>query len=318
MVQVQKLSKRFGEVQALREITFEIGRGEVLGFLGPNGAGKTTTLRILAGYLRPTSGIAIVAGHDVQRQSLQVRRQIGVLTEDAPLYPEMTALEHLQLVADLRRIEARERERRIGDAAEVCGLFDVLARPAGELSKGLRQRVGLAQALLHDPAILLLDEPTSGLDPNQIRGIRELIREIGRHKTVIVSTHVLSEVQASCSRVLIISDGAIVADGEPNTLAARHAGGCYRLVIDRSSEDSEVIVAALRGLKGVEDVTLAPPYANEAAPLGAVAISLRALPEQRDLRRELFCCARDRGWILLELHRPAATLEDVFRRLTTE
>ncbi|MBK6846545.1 MAG: ATP-binding cassette domain-containing protein [Proteobacteria bacterium] len=319
MVQVRKLSKHFGRVQALRELTFELRRGEVLGFLGPNGAGKTTTLRLLTGYLRPTSGQALVAGYDVHEQSLEVRRQLGVVSEDTPLSPEMTPLEHLQFVAELRRIDPRAREQRIGDAVEVCGLFDVLTRATGELSKGLRQRVGLALALLHDPAILLLDEPTSGLDPNQIRELRELIRAIGRHKTVILSTHVLSEVQATCSRVLIISDGEIVADGEPHALAAQHAGASYQLLVEGGHEDGAAIVAALRGLPGVEQVALAPLVgAGAMPPRGAVSVSVRALPDRTDLRRELFCCARDHGWVLLELHRPPATLEDVFRRLTAD
>ena len=318
LVQVRGLSKRFGRVQALRELSFELNRGEVLGFLGPNGAGKTTTLRLLAGYLRPSSGQALVAGHDVHQAPLQVRRQLGVLTEDTPLYPEMTPLEHLQFVAELHRIDPRAREQRIGDAIEVCGLFDVLARPTGELSKGLRQRVGLAQALVHDPAILLLDEPTSGLDPNQIRELRALIREIGHFKTVILSTHVLSEVQATCSRVLIISDGAIVADGEPTALAARHASACYRLVVAEGRPHSDAIVAALGALRDVERVSLAPLIETIGAPAHALALQVHARPERADLRADLFCWARDQGWVLLELHRPPATLEDVFRQLTAD
>ena len=220
MIEVKDLAKDYGLVKALRGISFEVPAGEVLGFLGPNGAGKTTTTKILTCFMAPTAGTATVNGKNVLDHSLEVRRAIGYLPENTPIYTDMTSLEFLQFICSVREIPHNQRKKRIRELAEVCGLLDVLAKPIGDMSKGYRQRVGLAQAMLHDPPILILDEPTSGLDPNQIVEVRELIKEIGKEKTVILSTHILPEVQATCGRVIIIADGKLVADGSPDQLAA--------------------------------------------------------------------------------------------------
>jgi gliding motility-associated transport system ATP-binding protein len=223
LIRVDHLSKLYGSVRAVNDISFEVPKGEVLGFLGPNGAGKSTTMKVLTCFLAPTSGRAEVAGHDVYTQSLEVRRKIGYLPEDTPLYKDMVVLEYLDYVTELRKIPRGERRRRIKQIGDVTGIHAVLGKKIGELSRGYRQRVGLTQAMVHDPDLLILDEPTSGLDPNQIVEIRQLITAIGKEKTVILSTHILPEVKATCSRVVIIADGKIVADGRPDDLAARDA-----------------------------------------------------------------------------------------------
>src|SRR6516162_2216540 len=225
MISIEGLSKSYGATQALRGVSFEVPRGQVVGFLGPNGAGKTTTMRILAGYASPTSGSAKVGGIDVVLDPIASRRMIGYLPENNPLYEEMMVLDFLHFVARVRGVAAGEERERIKNAVERCGLKSVISRDIGQLSKGFRQRVGLAQAILHDPDLLILDEPTSGLDPNQIAEIRHLIKELGREKTVILSTHILSEVQSTCGRVLIINEGKLVADDSPERLALGGGGG---------------------------------------------------------------------------------------------
>jgi len=220
-IKTDRLTKLYGPATAVNEISFEVPRGQVLGFLGPNGAGKSTTMKMLTCYLTPTRGRAEVAGFDVYTQSLEVRRRIGYLPEDTPLYKDMTVLEYLEYVARLRRVPAGERRARLKRIGETTGILHVLGKLIGELSRGYRQRVGLTQAMLHEPEILILDEPTNGLDPNQIVEIRALIKELGKEKTVILSTHILPEVQATCDRVVIISDGRLVADGRPDDLVAR-------------------------------------------------------------------------------------------------
>jgi len=213
MININNLCKYYGETKAVDDISFEIRQGEILGFLGPNGAGKSTTVRVITCFIPPTSGSVTVDGLDVTQQSLEVRRKIGYLPENTPLYQDMNPVEFLRYAAELRHIAKDQINTRIRKMVEVCGLQEVLAKNIAALSKGYRQRVGLAQALIHDPDILILDEPTSGLDPNQIVEIRNMIKELGREKTVILCTHILSEVQATCDRAMIINRGKIVADG---------------------------------------------------------------------------------------------------------
>jgi ABC-2 type transport system ATP-binding protein len=307
MIRCDRLSKSYGAYMAVRDVTFQVARGEVLGFLGPNGAGKSTTMKILTCYLTPTFGRAEVAGFDCYTQSLDVRRRIGYLPEDTPLYKDMTVLEYLLYVTELRRIPHRERRSRIRTIGETTGILSVVGKKIGELSRGFRQRVGLTQALVHDPDVLVLDEPTSGLDPNQIVEIRQLIQKIGREKTVILSTHILPEVQATCSRVVIISDGRLVADGRPDELVAREKTNRFRLLLEKKVVPPEV-KEKLSAIAGVTAVT------DEDAEEGT--IQFHVLTDGADVRRDIYRCAVESGWPLLELDRREASLEEVFARLT--
>jgi len=309
MIKVDELTKDYGVHRAVDHVSFEMRAGEVLGFLGPNGAGKTTTMRILTCFLAPTSGRAQVAGFDVSDQSLEVRQKIGYLPEDTPLYRDMLVYNYLDFVAEIRSLPKEKRRAKIKDVAGLCAIADHLGRPIAELSKGYRQRVGLAQAMLHDPEILILDEPTSGLDPNQIVEIRSLIKEIGKQKTVILSTHILPEVQATCSRVIIIAGGKLVADGTPEELQARERGNRYSIIIEGApAEAVRQKIGAISGVARCE----ARPGGN-----GATELIVDASGSE-DLRRPLFRAAVDNGWTMLELARKSASLEDVFRKLTTE
>jgi ABC-2 type transport system ATP-binding protein len=310
MIEVEGLTKNYGPTRAVNNVSFSVRRGEVLGFLGPNGAGKSTTMKILTCYLAPTAGRAVVAGHDVFDDSLEVRKRIGYLPEDTPIYRDMTVVEFLRFAAEMRAMDPAKIEGRIKEIGGRCGLGDVAGKLVGELSKGFRQRVGLAQAMLHDPDIVILDEPTSGLDPNQIVEIRSLIKEIGREKTVILSTHILPEVQATCSRVLIISGGKLVADGTPDELRARERGGRYRVVVESNGVPKDAIRDRLAALAGVRRCELV------AGEDGAHVFAIDA-GGASDLRKPIFRAAVDNRWTLLELAREAASLEDVFRNLTT-
>jgi ABC-2 type transport system ATP-binding protein len=311
MIRVENLTKDYGLVRAVDKVTFNVHKGEVLGFLGPNGAGKSTTMKMLTCYIAPTSGVATVAGHDVFDQSLEVRRRLGYLPEDTPLYRDMTVREYLEFSAEMRQMEPTKRGRRIKEIGGRCGLGDVAGKLVGELSKGFRQRLGLAQAMLHDPDILILDEPTSGLDPNQIVEIRQLIKELGQEKTVILSTHILPEVQATCSRILIISGGKLVADDTPEALRAREKGSRYRVVFQANGLAQDAIGDKLRAIHGVAHCV---KVATEA---GAHAFALDA-GSDADLRGAIFRAAVDNHWPLLELTRESVSLEDVFRTLTTK
>ena len=310
MIQVENLTKFYGATRAVDDVTFNVRKGEVLGFLGTNGAGKSTTMKVLTCYLAPTAGRAEVAGFDVFDNSLEVRKHLGYLPEDTPLYKDMTVLEYLQFAAAMRGMPSDRSEKRIKEIGGRCGLHEVAGKLVGELSRGYRQRAGLAQAMLDDPDILILDEPTSGLDPNQIVEIRQLIKEVGKEKTVILSTHILPEVQATCSRILIISSGKLVADGSPDELRAREKASRYRLVVEASGATAEAVKARLGSIKGVSrcETVLGED--------GAHAFSLDAAGDE-DLRKVLFRAAVDNKWTLLELHREAASLETVFRNLTT-
>jgi ABC-2 type transport system ATP-binding protein len=311
MIQVDGLTKDYGPTRAVDQVTFNVHKGEVLGFLGPNGAGKSTTMKILTCYLAPTAGSATVAGYDVFENSLEVRRRIGYLPEDTPIYRDMTVLEFLQFAGDMRGMPRDKSEGRIKEIGGRCGLQEVAGKLVGELSKGYRQRLGLAQAMLHDPDILILDEPTSGLDPNQIVEIRSLIKEIGREKTVILSTHILPEVQATCSRILIVSGGKLVADGTPDALRARERGSRYRVVIESNGVTKDAIRARLASITGVARCETVP------AEDGAHTFTIDATASE-DLRKSIFRAAVDNKWTLLELGRESASLEDVFRHLTTQ
>jgi ABC-2 type transport system ATP-binding protein len=310
MIEVEDLTKNYGYTRAVNQVSFSVRRGEVLGFLGPNGAGKSTTMKMLTCYLAPSAGRAVVAGHDVFDDSLNVRKHVGYLPEDTPIYRDMTVVEFLQFAAAMRGMDPAKVDGRIKEIGVRCGLGDVAGKLVGELSKGFRQRVGLAQAILHDPDIVILDEPTSGLDPNQIVEIRSLIKEIGREKTVILSTHILPEVQATCSRVVIISGGKLVADGTPDELRARERGGRYRVVIESNGVPKDAIRDRLASLAGV---TRCEMVAGED---GSHAFAIDA-GGVLDLRKPIFKVAVDNRWTLLELGREAASLEDVFRNLTT-
>ncbi len=308
MIEVRNLTKRYGPERAVDDISFEVRRGEVLGFLGPNGAGKSTTMKVITCYLPPTEGTVVVDGKDVRSDSLAVRGKVGYLPESTALYHDMVTYDYLRFVASMRGIPDDQHSARIAEMVDVCGLEAVLGKRIDALSKGYRQRVGLAQAMIHDPPILILDEPTSGLDPNQIIEIRELIRRIGQEKTVILSTHILSEVQASCDRVLIIHRGKLVADGTPEDLQASFSGG------------QTVVVGVLNGepdvgerMSAIEGVRV---LGREDAPNGESLWTVSA-EGSADIRPDLFRLAVDHGWTLTELHREQVNLEDVFRQLTT-
>jgi ABC-2 type transport system ATP-binding protein len=308
MIQVSNLTKRFGPTIAVENVSFEVHRGEVVGFLGPNGAGKTTTMRVLTCYLPADEGGARIAGFDVADQSTEVRRRIGYLPESAPLYSEMGVIDYLDFVGEVRGLDPARRRQRIQEMIEVCGLSKVLMKDVGELSKGYRQRVGLAQTLIHDPDVLILDEPTSGLDPNQIIEIRQLIQAIGREKTVILSTHILPEVNATCGRVIIINNGRLVADGAPAELAERSHGGERIFVTVRGPKpEVEAKLATVPGVRSLREVA-EPSDGRVRYEVVSAAGS--------DPAEELFQVAADNRWPLSELYREASTLEDVFIQLT--
>jgi ABC-2 type transport system ATP-binding protein len=309
MIRAEGLSKHYGSTRAVDGISFEVFRKEVVGFLGPNGAGKTTTMKILTCFLAPTKGDAFIGGHSVWEQSLEIRKMLGYLPEDTPLYRDMTVLEYLEFIADVRGIERDVRRKKIKSMVDLCGLGNVIGRVVGELSKGYRQRVGLAQAMIHDPEVLILDEPTSGLDPNQIADIRALIKELGKEKTVILSTHILPEVQNTCGRVIIINQGRLVADGKPEELQARLEGARYHVIVEKSDGNAALLKDKLKGITGVKACTLVD------APEREVAFAIDSVG-QSDLRRELRLAVEQNGGGLLELRRDALSLEDVFRKLT--
>src|SRR5262245_51328191 len=288
MLEVSDITKIYGTRTVVDRVSFTVPKGEILGFLGPNGAGKTTTMRIIAGYVPPTSGTAKVAGFDVQEQPLEVKKRIGYLPEHPPLYRDMLVRAYLDFVARLRGVPRRQVKPRVDRALERCGLGDVSGRLIGLLSKGYQQRVGLAQAILHEPDLLILDEPTVGLDPTQIRDIRALIKSFAGDHTVILSTHILAEVRLTCHRVIIINDGRIAAEDTVEALEAR-GGGRVLVRFARRAEGAE---AALRMLAGVASV------ATQEGPDGALVVSQRA---GQDAREEIAALAVGRGWGLLEM-----------------
>lgn len=313
LVEARDLQKQYRATRAVRGISFKVSRGEVVGFLGPNGAGKSTTMKMLTGYLRPSAGSAYVGGVDVEKEPLAARRILGYLPESAPLYDEMMVVDFLHFIAELRGVEPNKRTQRLRDACERCGLMKVLGKDIGQLSKGFRQRVGLAQTLLHDPDLLILDEPTSGLDPNQIIEIRELIRDLGREKTVILSTHILPEVQATCGRIIIVNDGKLVVDDRPDVLAQGESGTVIRLVVKNRLGrvlNREQLHKVLSHVPGVHNVD---PQDGEGGE--TVGFTLRATGTV-DPREGIFDAAVSNDFVILDLHRERVSLEDTFRRLT--
>lgn len=310
MIEVKNLSKHFGTTRAVDGISFEVNRGDILGFLGPNAAGKTTTMRVLTCFITPTTGTAIVGGHDILDNPLEVRKLIGYLPENTPLYNDARVCDFLDFAARIRRIPCSRRRFAIDRVVETTSIQSVFTRPIGQLSKGFRQRVGLAQAMLHDPEILIMDEPTSGLDPKQIIEIRNLIKELGKQKTVILSTHILPEVSATCNRVLIINRGKIAASGTPAELEKKAKDESIFYARIKGPED--VVSAKLREIKHVTDVAI---QSRSQSGFCRYAIHTKG---DIDVGSEVFCVVRDNNWTLSELHREAVTLEDVFLKLTTD
>ena len=307
MIETSQLTKTYGSTRALDHVTFAIQPGEVVGLLGPNGAGKTTMLKMLAGYLPPTEGAARVAHFDIVEESLQVRERIGYLPETNPLYEELAVYESLEWTARLRGLAASRYAGAIRKVIEQCGLGAVVGKDIAHLSKGFRQRVGLAQAILHDPEILILDEPTSGLDPNQQSEVLQLIGELKQKKTVLLSTHILSEAQAACDRVLIIHQGKIVADGTPDLLREQMVKG-QRLLVELKAP-AEAARDTLSRLPGLERVTVQ----KESGP--QVVLLLES--QGADLREAVFNAAVQNHWPIFQMTPEQYSLDDVFRNLTT-
>jgi ABC-2 type transport system ATP-binding protein len=307
MLEICNLVKKFGPVVAVDNVSFSVPAGEVLGFLGPNGAGKSTTMKMITGFLAPSAGTAVVCGHDIQTEPLAAKRRIGYLPEGAPAYPDMTAAEFLDFIAHIRGFRGAEARRRIAYIAELIHIADVLHQPIDTLSKGYRRRVGVAQALLHDPAVLILDEPTDGLDPNQKYEMRGIIQALSPHKAIVISTHLLEEVEAVCSRAIIIAHGRVLADGTPADLAARSRyHNAVRL--DLASGDATAIAAELQQLPGVALVEIAADsghatlwvFAQDGQPISDAIVRL----------------ARARGWPVTGLYVERGRLDDVFRTIT--
>lgn len=303
MIQVEGLTKDYGKRRAVENLTFRVDRGEILGFLGPNGAGKTTVMRILCGFMPPTSGIAAVAGFDVVEQSLQVRKRVGYLPETVPLYPDMTVFDYLTYMGDLRHLP--DVEERVDDVLEIVHMEDRADGYISNLSKGMRQRIGLAQALLHEPEVLILDEPTIGLDPAQIRDVRNLIREIGKERTVMLSTHILSEAQQICDRILIINKGHIVAEDTPEMLQSRFTGSQrFVLYVDGNADGLEKIVVEVPGVEQV--------IHNEKG-----GVEIETSPGT-DARPQVARAVINADYDLIELRPVDISLEEIYLELTRD
>jgi ABC-2 type transport system ATP-binding protein len=308
MITALHLTKKYPGRLAVNDMTFEVGHREVVGFLGPNGSGKTTTMRMLCGYITPNGGTARVAGYDVLKYPMEVRKRIGYLPENCPLYPDMRVDEYLHFRAALKGVAGKNRKSRVNEVKELCGLTDNGNRIIGHLSKGYRQRVGLAEALVHDPELLILDEPTIGLDPNQIRQVRQLIRTLGQRHTILLSTHILSEVEAVCRRVLIIKEGRIVASDNTDRLI-RHMKGVARIQMEIKAPRENV----------ESELSAWPEIQEVAAELAGEWLKVTLLcPRSADPRAKLFEWAASRGWSMRELHLEAGTLEELFVSLTTD
>ena len=309
MIEVQHLTKRYGRVMAVDDVSFRVERGEILGFLGPNGAGKTTTMRILTGYMPATEGRATVAGFDIFDKPVEAKRRIGYLPETPPLYPDMTVREYLDFVARIKGVPSKEKKERVTTVMQRTHVDDMADRHCSKLSKGYRQRVGLAQALIHNPEVLILDEPTAGLDPKQIIETRDLIRGLAGDHTIVLSTHILPEVAQTCQRVVIINKGRVAAIDTPDNLTARLRGAETMYVqLDAGGADA---ASALTALPGVTRVTLSE---RRNALEGFEVESERG----QDIRREIARAIVNRGWGLLELRPMRMSLEEVFLQVTTE
>jgi len=310
MIQVEGLTKYYGDLCAVDHISLNIQTGEILGLLGPNGAGKTTVLRMLTGFLRPTEGTIRINDYAIEDNPLKIKRLIGYLPESAPLYRDMLVYDYLSYVADIRTIEAKAKFGRIRTMAELCGLNEVMHQPIGELSKGYNQRVGLAHAMMNDPDILILDEPTSGLDPNQIVEIREIVRQIGKERTIIISTHILSEAEATCDRVVIVNRGKIAADGSTKKLGqSTRQGNLIKLTIQNA--DAESVERELHSIQGIEEFSIL----TEQGDILELKITCRY---PKDLRAAIYQRIKETNWVLLEFYQEARSLESIFRSLTKE
>ncbi|MBC8412877.1 MAG: ATP-binding cassette domain-containing protein [Nitrospira sp.] len=308
MIHIENLTKFYNDICAVDKISFDIRKGEILGLLGPNGAGKTTTMRMLTCYLRPSSGSITVKDFNIEDNPVEIKKLIGYLPESAPIYPDMLVYDYLKFVADIRGIDRALQDGRIKELAGICALNAVMHKSVGELSKGYKQRVGLAHAMIDDPEILVLDEPTSGLDPNQIVEIRDIIKKIGKEKTVILSTHILSEAEATCDRIVIINNGLIAADGSTEDLK-RQAGSDYIINVSLLNAVFEEAKEALQSITGVSEVILAGSENNQ--------IDLHiACRSTNDLRQDIFKLIKEKDWGLLEFNRETKSLENIFRELT--
>lgn len=307
MIKVEHLAKRYADVYAVNDVSFEVHQGEIVGLLGPNGAGKTTTMRILTCYMPATSGSATVAGYDVFRESINVRKQIGYLPENVPLYPEMRVKEYLLFRAKLKKLPSRERKTKIDECIEKCRITEVQNQIIGTLSKGYRQRVGLADTLVHDPKILILDEPTIGLDPNQIRQVRQLIKELGAKHTILLSTHILPEVEMLCERVIIINKGKIVAMDTPANLAIQLRAG-NNLVLEVRG-NGEIIKNALTNIKSVKKVVWQDK--------GEISNFTVEAEKGADVREDVFSNIVKNNGIIREMKQASITLEEIFHQITT-
>ncbi len=306
MIRVQQLTKKYGSITAVKGISFEVAKGEIVGFLGPNGAGKSTTMKMLTGFLPPTTGRVSILGFDVFDQSLEARRHLGYLPENTPLYPEMKVGEYLRYRAALKGVPGSKLTERVGDVLELCQVKDREKQLIGSLSKGYRQRVGLADALVHDPALLILDEPTIGLDPNQIRTVRELIKNLAEKRTVLISTHILPEVEMMCSRVIVIHRGEIRATDTAENLRKNHRAVGELILEAKAGPDA---AEALRAIPSVKDVTSVQD--------GEWTTFTLRLDAKAEPGAEVMRIATERKWEVREIHQKRAMLEDVFAELTT-
>jgi ABC-2 type transport system ATP-binding protein len=311
MIHVENLTRYYDDFCAVNGIHLDIQKGEILGLLGPNGAGKTTTLRMLTGYLQPTAGQIRVKDFTIGPDTLEIKKRIGYLPESAPLYHDMIVYDYLSYVADIRELKNEQKLSRIQELAQLCALNTVMHKTIGELSKGFKQRVGLAHALMNDPEILVLDEPTSGLDPNQIVEIREIIRKIGKKKTIILSTHILSEAEATCDRIAIIHQGKIVADGSTQSIK-QSAGRERTIYITLDNADFDAVRRQLETVGGIVRIDkLAPSDVN----FLDIRISVKS---DVDIRKDIYRIIRQADWLLLEFRQETQTLEHIFRELTLE
>ena len=308
MIAVKNLTKYYGPALAVDNISFEIEKGTVVGFLGPNGAGKTTTVRIITGYLSPSAGTVLIENKDILTDALEIKKKIGYLPENTPLYYDMNVVDYIRFMREMRRESSGGNGSRVNEILDICGLGEVLKKNIGELSKGYRQRVGLAQALVHDPEFLILDEPTVGLDPNQIIEIRNLIRELGRRKTIILCSHILPEVEATCGRVLIINHGQIAADGAPSELRASFEGkGRIGLQVKNNTAS---FLEKVEQVAGVERIST-----TRQATENLLEIDLETV-KGIDPREDIFRLCMDNETVLMEMKREETSLEDIFRQLT--
>jgi len=310
MIQVENLTKYFKDLCAVDQITFDIKKGEILGLLGPNGAGKTTTLQMLTGFLQPSEGSIRVKDLSIEKNVLEIKKLLGYLPEEAPLYHDMLVYDYLCYVAEIREIEKNQKLARIRQLADLCGINEVMHQPIGELSKGYKQRVGLAHAMMNDPEILILDEPTSGLDPNQIVEIRKIIKRIGKEKTIILSTHILSEAEATCDRIVIINQGRIVADGSADRLK-KSVGQANIINLILQHADFQSVEKELATLSNIEKIT----RIEESDHHLQVQLSCQA---SKDLRAAVYNKIKHTDWVLLDFHQETQTLETIFRKLTKE